>query len=200
MIQQFSESQMGVNYSEALKAKNMLWDVQAAPNVASALFTSIADFLAIVKSKDQKVALEIQDHQGVFKMAGIVSYAPSDDEERPGEWELAFTFNQDDLEEVPQRYTIHDSFFQNVAAASSYKESCLQFNQITFMVDMFSVMAEEIYKWLDINAKDTEVVELHLDGYFVGKVAFEDGHKVIGLIPSEEIKQKVKHDADEKVA
>lgn len=202
MKQNLSESSLCVSYCENLKGKNMFWTPESVGIVASSMITSIADYLAMVKKKDEVVALEIQDHAGNFKMAGIVSYCKneSEDDETPGEWELTFTFNEEDLVDIKSRYTIHDSFFQNVAAASSYKETLLQFSQITYMVDMFSAMAEELYKWLDVNASETEVVELDHDGYFLGRVSFEDGHKVFSLVPSEEIKQKVKHDADKSVA
>ena len=198
MNQMLSESTICVNYVEALKIKNMLWDTQSTPPVASSLFVSIAEFLGMVKSKENPVSLEIQDYHNTTKLAGIVSYCAPEEEDQAGEWELVFTFKEEDLKDVPQRYTIHDSFFQNVASSASFKETGLQFSQSCFIVDMFSEMAEEIYKWLDINAKETEQVELVHDGYFTAVVGFEDGHKVFGITPSEEMKQKVKSDATEK--
>lgn len=199
MKQTIAESTLGMNYSQALRAKDMLWSEQSCPPVAISMITSIADFLAMVKNKEQKVAIAIQDYQNVTKLAGIVTYTPAEQEDTPGEWSLTFTFNPDDLEDC-QVYTVHDQFFQKVAMSSSFKETGLQFNQSNFIVDMFASMGEEIYKWLDVNAKDGEIVELECDGYFTAQVAIENGKKEFGIIPSEEIRQKVKHDASEKVA
>lgn len=199
MKQTLTESTLGMNYSQALGAKNMVWGAEAIAPLAQAFIVSIADFLAMVKSKENKVALAIQDYQNVTKCAGIVSYTPAETEDAPGEWSLTFTFNPDDIADC-QVYTIHDAFFQNVAITSSFKETGIQYNQANFIVDMFSVFAEELHKWLDINAKDSEIVELECDGYFIAQVNIEDGKKEFGLIPDEEIRQKVKSDASEKVA
>jgi hypothetical protein len=199
MKQTLAESTLGMNYVKALETKNLSWEAQACPPVAQSFIVSIADFLAMVKSKDNKVALAIQNYENVTKFAGIVSYTPAETEDAPGEWSLTFTFDPKDIEDC-QVYTIHDSFFQNVALSSSFKETGLKFNQTCFLVDMFSVFADELYKWLDVNAKDSEVVELECDGYFTAQVAFEEGHKVFSVIPDEEIRQKVKSDASEKVA
>ena len=160
MKQSLVESTLGVNYSEALKAKSILWEPQAMPVVASSLVVSMADFLAAVKSKENKVAIDIQDYQNNTKLAAIVEYTPAEEEDVPGEWSLAFTFDKEDLTDV-QVYTVHDTFFQDVAAVSSFKETGLQFKQTCFMITMFGVLADEIYKWLDVNAKEDELVELN---------------------------------------
>ena len=49
-------------------------------------------------------------------------------------------------------------------------------------------------QWLDMNAKENEVVDITLDGYFEASVAIENGEKVMAITPDEPIKRIIKGD------
>ena len=60
---------------------------------------------------------------------------------------------------------------------------------------MTSTAVKTIKEFLDANADETEEVELVLRGIFTASVVYEDGKKVMSLVPGECIKQVIKNDS-----
>ena len=60
---------------------------------------------------------------------------------------------------------------------------------------MLTYLLQQIYKWLDENAKEGEEVIVEQDGIFQARVAVENGEKVFAIEPAGEVKMLIKDDA-----
>ena len=63
------------------------------------------------------------------------------------------------------------------------------------MYNMMNTAIDEIVKFLDKNASETEDVEVELRGIFTASVAVENGTKIMSIVPGEYIKQIIKNDS-----
>ena len=63
------------------------------------------------------------------------------------------------------------------------------------MYNIMNTAIDEITKFLDKNASETEEVEVTLRGLFTASVAVENGVKVMSIVPGEYIKQIIKNDS-----
>lgn len=188
------ESSIMVSFAEALKAKNWLWDPSTSHVIGECMVASCCEFLKLKKTKE-KVAIVIKDMNNVFKCAFILEFNEADeDEEATGNYNLTGTFNEADLADVGQVYDCHDMFFQKVTCDTSLRLHRMQYNKDRYIVDLFSLFVDKVYEWLDVNAKEGEVVSVDSDGYFEAAVEIENGHKIFALTPGAVAKQIIKDD------
>ena len=126
--------------------------------------------------------------------AAIVEYFDNKSND-PGNWSLVWTFNPDDIPENVKVINLKDpdthSYFRMIAG----EKYGMKFTDTTAIVTLISYCMEQLYKWLDENAKEGETVEIELDGIFNAKVEIENGVKIFAIDPAGEVKTVIKDDS-----
>jgi hypothetical protein len=191
-----SETSMPQNYSRGL-LEDKLYDI--APDHTGKfgyiLFHGVASILAANKDKDRPVAFIVNRIDEKFVAAAIVQYFDNDDKNNPGNWNLVWTFDENDIPEHAKRIFLKDPnshpFFITVAA-NRYN---MEFKQEAAIINLLSYFMEILYKWLDENAKPDEEVLIEQDGVFQARVGIENGEKVFSVEPMGEVKMLIKDDA-----
>ena len=153
-----------------------------------------------VSKPDEAVALILQDTSGNFKFAGIVEYfINADNPDEPGNWGYTWTFNEDDIKDLDKKksvkkYIVADDAFKSIMDKVSYDIGGFVFERESFMYDACLLTVDTILQVMDHEAKENEVVDVEMPGYFVATVAIENGEKIISLIPDGHMKQVIKSD------
>ena len=153
-----------------------------------------------VSKADEATALVLQDINGNFKFACIVEYHINDtNPDEPGNWSYVMTFNQSDLEDLEKRktvkkYLVGDDTFRRIIDKCGYDVGGLQFERDTFYHDSCIIVIETLLQVLDHEAKEGEVVDIEMPGYFTMSVAVENGNKVFSITPDGQIKALIKSD------
>ena len=181
-----------VNYDFPEQHLEKLYDI---------IFSGTANLLAHSKSMDKPTAFIFENVASNFIAACVVQYFENEDNENPGNWNMIWTYNENDIPENTHRISIKDTmthpYFRGVAGEKYgilFKDSeCISVT-ITYALS-------QLKKWLDENAKEGEEVMIECDGIFQARVAVEGGEKVFSIEPDGEIKNVIKDDAAiEKVA
>ena len=147
-----------------------------------------------IKSKEAPSVLLINTIKAKTVAAAIVEYFDNGD--KPGNWSLRWTFDPEDIPETTATkmdlLNPHTQSYFRTVAGEKYK---MGFHDSTAIVVLLTYCIEQLYKWLDENAKEGETVEIDLDGIFNAKVEIVDGVKVFALDPAGEVKTIIKDDA-----
>lgn len=170
--------------------------------IVKAFFASSAAYLSKVKvsKADEAVALILTDVAGNFKFAGIVEYHENDENpDEPGNWSYVMTFNSKDVDNLEKHKTVKKMLyssdtFKAVFDKVAYDVAGIQFQHETYMFDACLLVIDTLLQVLDREAKEGEVVDIELPGYFTASVAVEDGEKVFAITPDGHMKQIIKDD------
>lgn len=157
------------------------------------LFYSVSYILREIKSKDHPVAFVITDIKDNEIAAAIVEYFEGE-EDNPGNWSLVWTFNMDDIPANAEKKTLQNDLYHPHFKAVAGEKYGMAFIDRTAIIVLMTYIVEQLYKWLDENAKENEVVEITLDGVFTAKVEVVDGKKEFAIIPAGEVKTIIKDD------
>lgn len=190
------ETTLPQNYSKGLfEEKNYDLAAEHTDKIAYILFTAVSNLLNGSKSKDRPVSFELNEVDGKVIAAAIVQYFPNEDDSKPGNWNLVWTFDEADIPENANRISITNpnshSYFRSVAG----DKYGIRFKDPTCLTTMLTYLVSQIRKWLDENAKEGEEVSVEQDAVFQARVAIEGGQKVFSLEPAGEIKMLIKDDA-----
>lgn len=190
------ETQLPAYYSQNLLDKYR-WDFGPAhlEKIYDVMFTGSAELLSNIKSKDRPTAIVVKAINGVFIAAGIVQYFDNEDESNPGNWSLAWTFNEEDVPENALVVSFADGQVQPYYIGYAASKYGMQFLDSTTLENLFTESLIYLKKWLDENANETEEVTVEEDGVFVARVAVENGEKVFAIEMDGLVKQLVKDDA-----
>ena len=91
-------------------------------------------------------------------------------------------------------FKLNEPAFIQMASAVAHSKHAMVMSQLFYLEIMFSTAAYLLLDWLDTNASENEVVEIELPGYFLAKVAVENGEKMFEVLPIGEMKTKIKTD------
>ena len=166
------------------------------------VITSFAVYLSHrkVSKADEATALVLQDINGNFKFASIVEYHINESNpDEPGNWSFVMTFNKDDLEDLEKRktvkkYLVGDDTFRRIIDKCGYDVGGLQFERDTFYHDSCIMVIDTLTQVLDHEAKEGEVVDIEMPGYFTMSVAVENGTKIFSITPDGQLKALIKSD------
>ena len=189
----FNETTIPMVYSQKIGESDLDWDANWTRKIYEVVVTGISDFLALAKSKNNKVAVAVKDLKGNFMMGAVVEYHTNEIDDMPGNWSYAFTFDETDLEGATV-YLTTDTQFQKQLALTAYGLHRIQFEMEMHIETLIELCVTVLKQWLDMNAKENEVVDVTLDGYFEASVAIENGEKVMAITPDEPIKRIIKGD------
>jgi len=190
----FNESTIPMIYAQKMGEADLDWDANWTRKIYEVVVTGISDFLALAKSKNNKVAVAVRDLKGNFLMGAIVEYHSNENEDMPGNWSYEFSFDEKDLEGATV-YLTTDTQFQKQLSATAYNLHRIQFEMEIHIETIIELCVSILKQWLDMNAKEAEEVNIELIGYFVASVAIENGEKVIAIIPDGAMKRLIKDDA-----
>ena len=170
--------------------------------IVKAFFASSAAYLSKVKvsKADEAVALILTDVAGNFKFAGIVEYHENkENPDEPGNWSYTMTFEEKTLEVLEKSKAVKkllysSDAFKGVFDKVSYDVAGIQFEHQTYMFDACLLVVDTLIQVLDREAKEGEIVDIELPGYFVASVSVEDGEKIFAVTPDGYMKQIIKDD------
>ena len=170
--------------------------------ITKAFFASVSAFLSKqkVKKQDEAVALILTDVAGNFKFAAIVQYHENEENpDEPGNWRYVMTFDPKAVENIEKNKTVKKLLFSSNEFTSvfdkvGYDIGAIQFQHSSYIFDACLLVVDTLLQVLDREAKEDEVVEIELPGYFTAAVAVEDGEKVYSLTPDGHMKEVIKDD------
>ena len=172
------------------------WQLDFSELAVKMLFEGTAKFLGEMKDKETPVAAVLMDPAGNFKFAGIVSFIPNEEDETKGSWNLAFTFNEEDVTSDMKKYGYNDPVLHSILADTGLTRYDLSFNSYEgqeFILPVMCAVADSIKEYMRASVNTDPKMEL--DGFFTAEAQL-DGDKIyVAITPSEILKQHVKDDA-----
>lgn len=188
------ESSLPNNYVQGLRTIGLDFDPKLTYMMYEVTMYAIADFLRYKKSKENKSAVVFKDMKGNVILTGIVEYHANENEDMPGNWSFEISFNEEDIKDAVV-YLATDNEFQRVLTYAAGNLHGFRFKDPTTIAGIAEKVITTLTNWLDVNAKNGEVVEIAQEGYFVASVSIEDGVKVFSIDPDGALKVLVKDDA-----
>lgn len=172
--------------------------------IFKSVIAAISTYLGKVKvsKAEEAVALVLTDVNGVFRFAGIVEYHENEtNKDEPGNWSYVLTFNEEDLESVckkrnVKKFLFGDDAFKNILDKVSYDIGSITFEHSRFMYDACLLCVDTLIGILDKEAKEDEVVDVEMPGYFTASVEVEGGVKIFSIVPDGAMKELIKGDID----
>jgi hypothetical protein len=196
---EFNQTSIPSQYSIDLKDNTgIMWVDSRTGDMFRVLFSAIADTLKIYQDKNTaRIGMSLKDDKGNFKFGAILNYNKPEEgsEEDSGNWYLELTFDAEDMTDLDREIDNHSDAFVRCAAYEAENICYGKFRNIGFMYSMFNIAIDTLIKFLDVNASETEEVEVSLRGVFTASVAVENGNKVFSIVPGEVIKQIIKGDS-----
>ena len=189
-----------------INASSMGYDFDLADDrperLLKSFFTAISYYLGEhkVSKPDEATALVVEDGDGTFRFAGIVEYNLNEtNPDEPGNWDYVMTFYKEDLEEIEKvkkinKYISSSDVFKTVFDSISYDIGEFRFCQSSYMYDACLVIVDTLLQVFDHEAKEDEVVEIIMDGYFTANISVENGEKRFAIIPDGHMKALIKSD------
>ena len=190
----FAESTMVENFIVEAKAVGTLLEPTDVIRIVETTIAGTTDFLSLVKTKEDGVALTFDNVKGDMVMAGVVEYNDNEDGEGQGNWNYYFTFDPKDIE-GKKRYQISATQVHSVIAKRGYELYRIRYASPNLITDYAIIFATLLREFLETNAKDGEEFVLEHEGYFKARSAVEDGVVVKDLLPDGAMKRLIKDDA-----
>lgn len=170
--------------------------------IVKGFFAATAAYLSKVKvsKADEAVALVLTDTAGNFKFASIVEYHENNDNpDEPGNWSYVMTFDSKALDNIEKNKGLKKLLYTSNAFGAvfdkvAYDVAGIQFMHQNYMIDASILVIDTLLQVLDREAKEGEIVDIELPGYFTASVSVEDGEKVFAITPDGHMKQIIKDD------
>ena len=188
------ETSIPANFSQVMTTIGRRVEPDRVGIVYDTLLMAMSDFLAQVKSKENKTAIAVKDLKGNLLLAGIVNYHKNENEDMPGNWSYELTFNEDDLNGCNVSLST-DPHFNRVFLKTLENLHGLLLDDPIVMQPMIEEGINVIKQWLDVNAKENEEVSVEHPGFFVASVSVENGEKVYAIVPDGAMKRLIKDDS-----
>lgn len=190
----FAESTMIENFIVEAKNFGFLLEPTDVIRIVESVVAGTADFLSLVKSKDDAVALTFDNIKGDMVMAAVVEYNDNKDGEGQGNWNFYFTFDPKDVE-GKKRYEVSSTQIHTIIAKRAYESYRMKFTSPTYITQCAVTFATLLRELLDTNAKDGEEFIIEHEGYFLATSAVENGVVEKSLLPDGAMKRLIKDDA-----
>jgi len=159
------------------------------------LFTGTANLLKSIKSLEKPVAFVIKELNGNLVAAAICQYFKNDDDSKPGNFSLVWTFDEADIPADALVTSLDDTKTHSFFIAAAGSKYGIKFKDASCVVNTLSYTVSQLKKWLDENAKEGSIVSVEQEGIFQGRVEVQNGVKVFAIEPHGEIKNLIKDDA-----
>lgn len=161
------------------------------------VFTGSAIVLNLNKKKEARTAFTFTNTDKSLIAAAICEYFPNEDSTKPGNWSLVWTFDEEDISDIPEinRTDVSDARAHEYLRGAAGTKWGMIFEDPGSMIVTLNSVLIELKKFLDENATTEEVFTVEQDGVFQARVAVEDGKKLFAVEPAGEIKILIKDDA-----
>ena len=167
-----------------------------------AFFAATAAFLSKkkVSKVDEAAALVLTDMSGAFQFGSVVQYHYNkDNPDEPGNWSYIQTFDQDDIDDIEKEVTVKKYLYSSeefkvIFDKVAYDVAGIQFQHSDYMYTACLLIVNTMKQIMDREAKDKEVVDIELKGYFKAAVGIENGIKVFSITPADHMKEVIKDD------
>lgn len=191
------ESQIPQNYQTGLyNEKGYELAAENTVDVADVLFSGVSECLGDIKNKEIPVAFVFEQNNQDFVAAAIVRYIPNeDDPNKAGAWNYVWTWYKDDVPSNARIVRASESDMSIYFRGTGLRKYGMQWKDINAINECSRYLLQQIKNWLDNNAVEGEVVEVHQDGIFQASVAIENGEKVYSIVPDGEMKKLIKDDS-----
>lgn len=156
--------------------------------------SAVAYILKNSKSKQNPVAMIVRRHDNQFIIACVVQYFAADDANDPGNWNMSWTWSEDDIPEDANKIELSNpqthSYYRSLAA----ERFGMLYDDENSLLVLNSYVFEMLKKWLDENANESAETVIESPGLFIARVAVENGKKVFAFEADGEIKNMIKDD------
>ena len=197
MKKRIYDTSLPANWSKRLFEEFMFTVAEAHfDKLANVLFCGTAGVLNSVKAGSKNpAAMVFRKSNKDFIAAAIVEYFENEDPNLPGNYSMTWTFYEDD---IPADATIVD--FDNKVVFQFYigvagSKYGMSFDRESAIIILTTLVLEEAKKWLDENAKESDIVEVEIPSVCLFRAAVENGEKVFAIEPMGEVKALIKNDA-----
>lgn len=158
------------------------------------LFTGVSNILKDNMNKEQPTVFVINEKDGRPVAFAKVEYFEGEND-NPGNWSLVWGFDPEDIPEKCLKLDLGNSLIHSYFKAIAGEKYGIRFTDTSSLVVVLTYCIEQLYKWLDENAKEDSETEIELDGVFKAVVKVVDGKKIFAVIPMGEIKTMIKDDS-----
>ena len=195
-MKKIAETTIFNNIMKEMSNKGVIWDVSASEDIIKLAFEAVSAYLGQIKSKTEDKGIKFSDNKGNFHFGAYVSFIPRKEDENRGSYSLSFTFNEDDMKNVPSCVEINNQLFRHVLAGIASRNYHLYFeadpNEDWVSVALITCL-DGIKQYLEMNISNDPSIEL--DEFF-SATAELDGDKIyVAITPSAILKQHIKDDA-----
>lgn len=142
----------------------------------------------------KSIAFVIDDMYGKTVACAILQLIDGADSSLPDSWNLVWSFDANDIPENADVAHLTNDNCHPIFEVVAHKMCNAEFKTGSHLVNLLTYAFEMLRKWLDENAKETEVVSIEHDGVFEARVAVENGEKVFAIEPAGEVKIIIKDD------
>lgn len=195
----FNQTSIPSQYTiNVMENYGLLWADTRTADIYRTFFTTVADVLKTYTDKNKsRIGFKFMDDKGNFRFGAILNYRKPDEGEAEdsGNWYLEFTFYEEDMEGIEDIHDNHSDVFIVCAQQEAFNIASARFRTVGFIHDLFNTCIDTVVNFLDVNANETEEVEVKLNGVFTATVAVENDQKVMSIVPGEAIKQIIKADS-----
>lgn len=162
--------------------------------ITTTLFHGVAGVLAANRKTDKPVAFIIDRLDGKMVACAVLQLFENEDKKNPGNWNMFWSFDEADIPKDAVKLYLKDPLTQPFFIVPAANKCNIEFKTEAALVILMTYVLEQIYKWLDENAKADEEVSIEQEGVFQARVGVENGQKVFSIEPAGEIKMLIKND------
>ena len=196
------ESQFPMMYSKALLfEKNYDLGEEHTKFVFEFSLVAIAKILNYIRKTKEKddhkpVSFVISDIAKRFIAGAYITYVEGSDKNDPGNWQLSFTLNEEDMPKEGLAINLTDELTGPYIMAAALETCGLELKYADAGAVLITTLFEVLKKYLTENAKADQEVSIEEDNLFVASVTVDgSGNKVMTFEPSGDIKAMIKDDS-----
>lgn len=177
------------------------WDPYDTLATAEMVFLGISKFLRSVKSSTDSnaAALVVRDNNNNFVFAAVIRYKDNTEAENmPGNWNLSYTMNEEDIKDVSVIHLHTNYSLSTFVDEISRKKHNMGLINREFAPDMIQFLIRAVVNVLDKNAlpEGQGQFSINLEDIFIATVEVIDGNKEFAFTPGAVSKQYIKADVE----
>lgn len=155
---------------------------------------ALADAAKQFREKDKPAAIVIIDMKGNILFGVKIEFIPGENEES-GSWNTIWSFNPEDFEDC-KKYQSESAMVAPIFVNRAVSHHLHLYSDYTTAYILERTAIEVLRQWLDANASTEGTVSVGIENFFEATVDVVDGIKIFNFIPTEEITNIAKSDAD----
>lgn len=155
---------------------------------------ALADAVKQFREKDKPVSVVIIDVKGNILFGVKIEFIPGENDES-GSWNTIWSFNPEDFEDS-KKYQSESAMVAPIFMNRAISHHLKLYSEYSTAYILERTAIEVLKQWLDSNASTDGTISVGIENFFEATVDVVDGIKIFNFIPSEEITNIAKSDAD----